>query len=119
MIPYKLTFDYTQDITGTKEWIDSLITQENLPTILTHYEPLTYSYQRHDKDLDGMPNHHIFTFSPKDKSQITPQRFEYIEKELEIRHRTHVVGSFPDDNSALMLVCARLRHVAGTQWGNR
>lgn len=37
----------------------------------------------------------------------------------EIRHRTHVVGSFPDGNSALMLVCARLRHVAGIQWGNR
>ena len=36
----------------------------------------------------------------------------------EIR-RTRVVGSFPDGNSALMLVCARLRHVAGTQWGNK
>ena len=24
-----------------------------------------------------------------------------------------------DGNSALMLVCARLRHVAGTQWGNK
>ena len=24
-----------------------------------------------------------------------------------------------DPNSALMLVCARLRHVAGTQWGNK
>ncbi len=35
-----------------------------------------------------------------------------------IRRRTRVVGSFPDGNSALMLVCARLRHVAGTQWGN-
>ena len=35
----------------------------------------------------------------------------------EIRHRTRVVGAFPDGNSALMLVCARLRHVAGTQWG--
>ena len=34
----------------------------------------------------------------------------------EIR-RTRVVGMFPDGNSALMLVCARLRHVAGTQWG--
>lgn len=32
----------------------------------------------------------------------------------EIR-RTRVVGSFPDGNSALMLVCARLHHVAGTQ----
>ena len=32
-----------------------------------------------------------------------------------IRRRTRVVGTFPDGNSALMLVCARLRHVAGTQ----
>ena len=37
----------------------------------------------------------------------------------EIRHRTRVVGAFPDGNSALMLVCARLRHVAGTQWGSK
>ena len=37
----------------------------------------------------------------------------------EIRRRTRVVGTFPDGNSAMMLVCARLRHVAGTQWGNR
>ena len=33
----------------------------------------------------------------------------------EIRGRTRVVGCFPGGNSALMLVCARLRHVAGTQ----
>lgn len=37
----------------------------------------------------------------------------------EIRRRTRVVGTFSDGNSALMLVCARLRHVAGTQWGSR
>ena len=37
----------------------------------------------------------------------------------EIRRRTRVVGTFPDGNSALMLVCARLRHVAGTQWGSK
>jgi transposase-like protein len=37
----------------------------------------------------------------------------------EIRRRTRVVGTFPDGNSALLLVCARLRHVAGTQWGNK
>ena len=36
-----------------------------------------------------------------------------------LRRRTRVVGSFPDGNSALMLVCARLRHVAGIQWGNK
>ncbi|TWH45285.1 IS256 family transposase [Sporomusa sp. KB1] len=37
----------------------------------------------------------------------------------EIRRRTRVVGAFPDGQSALMLVCARLRHVAGTQWGSK
>jgi len=35
----------------------------------------------------------------------------------EIRRRTRVVGNFPDGRSALMLVSARLRHVAATQWG--
>jgi len=37
----------------------------------------------------------------------------------EIRRRTRVVGAFPDGNSALMLVAARLRHIAGTNWGLR
>jgi putative transposase len=37
----------------------------------------------------------------------------------EIRRRTRVVGAFPDGRSALMLVAARLRHVAGTTWGTR
>ncbi len=37
----------------------------------------------------------------------------------EIKRRTRAIGAFPDGQSALMLVCARLRHVAGTQWGTR
>jgi transposase-like protein len=37
----------------------------------------------------------------------------------EIRRRTRVVGTFPDGNSALMLVCARLRHVSGSSWGTK
>jgi len=37
----------------------------------------------------------------------------------EIRRRTRVVGTFPDGNSALMLVCARLRHVASKDWGTK
>jgi transposase-like protein len=37
----------------------------------------------------------------------------------EIRRRTRVVGAFPDGNSALMLVAARLRHITGTKWGTR
>jgi putative transposase len=37
----------------------------------------------------------------------------------EIRRRTRVVGAFPDGRSALMLVAARLRHIASTHWGKR
>ncbi len=37
----------------------------------------------------------------------------------EIRRRTRVVGAFPDGQFALMLVAARLRHVAATRWGTR
>ena len=37
----------------------------------------------------------------------------------EIRRRTRVVGSFPDGHSALMLVCARLRHVASSNWSTK
>ena len=28
-------------------------------------------------------------------------------------------GAFPDGESALVLVAARLRHMAGTKWGTR
>ena len=35
----------------------------------------------------------------------------------EIKRRTRAIGAFPDGQSALMLVCARLRYVAGTDWG--
>jgi len=35
------------------------------------------------------------------------------------RRRTKVVGAFPDGNSALMLVAARLRHVSATNWGTK
>lgn len=37
----------------------------------------------------------------------------------ELRRRTRVVGCFPDGESALMLVSARLRHVAASRWGTR
>ena len=37
----------------------------------------------------------------------------------ELRRRTRVVGNFPDGESAVMLVSARLRYVAGTRWGSR
>jgi transposase-like protein len=37
----------------------------------------------------------------------------------ELRRRTRVVGSFPDGESALMLVAARLRYMASGKWGTR
>jgi transposase-like protein len=37
----------------------------------------------------------------------------------EIKRRTKVVGAFPDGDSALMLVAARCRYVAKSQWGQR
>ena len=37
----------------------------------------------------------------------------------EIRRRTRVVGTFPDGNSALMLVTARLKYIADCEWGKR
>ncbi len=37
----------------------------------------------------------------------------------EIKRRIKAIDAFPDGQGALMLVCARLRYVAGTQWGPR
>ncbi|MFR4569187.1 MAG: IS256 family transposase [Collinsella stercoris] len=37
----------------------------------------------------------------------------------EVRRRTRVVGTFPDGKSALMLVAARLKYVAESEWGSR
>jgi transposase-like protein len=37
----------------------------------------------------------------------------------ELRRRTHVVGAFPAGQSALNLVAARLRHIAGTAWSTK
>ena len=53
------------------------------------------------------PNHwrHIRTNNPLERIN------------REIRRRTRVVGSFPDGHSALMLVAARLRYLAGKKWG--
>ena len=37
----------------------------------------------------------------------------------EIRRRTRVVGTFPDGNSTLMLVTARLKYIVEHEWGKR
>lgn len=58
------------------------------------------------------------SFPPEHWRQIrTNNPLERIMRE--IRRRTRVVGAFPDGRSALMLVAARLRHIAGTRWGTK
>lgn len=37
----------------------------------------------------------------------------------EIRRRTKSIGAFPDGLSALMLVCARLRYIEQSEWGQK
>ena len=37
----------------------------------------------------------------------------------EVRRRTRAAGTFPDGKSALMLVTARLKYVAESEWGSR
>ena len=53
----------------------------------------------------------------KDIKLRTNNMIERLNKE--IRRRTRVVGSFPDSNSALMLVCARIRYVTSRSWLDR
>jgi len=61
---------------------------------------------------------HYMAFPPEHWRQIrTNNPLERIMRE--IRRRTRVVGAFPDGRSALMLVAARLRHIAGTRWGTK
>lgn len=68
---------------------------------------------------DGIPETVSYYAYPREhwRRIRTNNPLERIMKE--IRRRTRVVGSFPDGNSALMLVSARLRHIAGTKWGLR
>jgi transposase-like protein len=47
----------------------------------------------------------------------TTNGLERINREL--KRRTRVVGTFPDGQAALMLVCARLRYVAASTWGTK
>ena len=37
----------------------------------------------------------------------------------ETKRRTKAIGAFPDGQSPLMLVCAKLRHVVAASWGAR
>jgi len=68
---------------------------------------------------EGMPETLSYYHFPREHWQ-SPRTNNPLERlNREIRRRTRVVGNFPDGHSALMLVAARLRHMAGTKWGTR
>jgi transposase-like protein len=68
---------------------------------------------------DGIEETLVYTYFPREHwTRIrTNNGIERIMRE--IRRRTRVVGCFPDGNSALMLACARLRHVSSSAWGEK
>lgn len=72
-----------------------------------------------DKLLDGVAETLTYMDFPEEhwKKIRTNNIIERLNRE--IRRRTRVIGTFPDGESALMLVCARLRYVVGTQWGSK
>ena len=60
-----------------------------------------------------------FPTSPQEKDRREEENNMIERLNKEIRRRTRVVGGFPDSNSALMLVCARIRYVTANEWPNR
>lgn len=72
-----------------------------------------------DKLLDGIAETLTYMdFQEEHRKKIrTNNMIERLNRE--IRRRTRVVGTFPDGESALMMVCARLRHVVSTLWGSK
>ena len=68
---------------------------------------------------EGIPETLTYTAFPREhwRKLRTNNPMERIMRE--IRRRTRVVGNFPDGNSALMLVTARLRYVSGREWGTK
>ena len=66
---------------------------------------------------EGIEETLSYTYFPREHWRRTRTNNPLERIMREVRRRTRVVGAFPDGNSALMLVAARLRHVAGTKWG--
>lgn len=68
---------------------------------------------------EGSPETLAYTAFPREhwRRIRTNNAIERLNRE--IRRRTRAVGTFPDGKSALMLVTARLKYVAESEWGSR
>ena len=85
-----------------------------VPHMHTH-EQIRARHRRIESDLEREEALTYCAFHSEHRTRIrTSNVIERLNREI---RRIRVVGTFPDGNSALMLVCARLRHAAGTQWG--
>ena len=85
-----------------------------VPHMHTH-EQIRARHRRIESDLEREEALTYCAFPSEHWTRIrTDNVIERLNREI---RRIRVVGTFPDGNSALMLVCARLRHAAGTQWG--
>ena len=76
-------------------------------------------YKAAEKVREGIDETLSYHYFPREHHRhiYTNNPLEAIMRQ--IRRRTRVVGAFPDGNSAVMLAAARLRHIAGTQWGSK
>lgn len=81
MLPQTYDIPDGYDKKATLEWIDSLITPENLTQVLNNYDFQSYESKRVEDDTD-MPNYHIFTFIPKSNKLFYPIKLGIIFTEL-------------------------------------
>ena len=68
---------------------------------------------------DGRAETLTYTGFPREHWRRTRTNNAIERLNREIRRRTRAVGTFPDGRSALMLVTARLKYVAESEWGSR
>ena len=68
---------------------------------------------------EGAPETLAYTGFPREHRRRIRTNNAIERLNREIRRRTRVVGTFPDVKSALMLVTARLKYVAESEWGSR
>ena len=104
-------------------WLKAIFAQEDKEACLRKAEEIARRLR--DTRLKNAANtltagiHEALTYTDFPREHWTRIRsnngIERINRE--IRRRTNAVGCFPDGNSALMLVCARLRHVSSSDWG--
>ena len=71
-------------------------------------------------ERDGFAETLAYTEFPPEhwRRNRTNNGIERINREIR-RRRTRIAGTFPDGNSALMLVTARLKYIVEHEWGKR